>query len=74
MRRMSRFLFSVPITDVPEEVEVLHTGKFNHRVFGKFEVTGDDLASMVREFQKDPESLVDVDHRRRRVIRAPPDG
>lgn len=62
MRRMSRFLFSVPITDVPEEVEILHTGSFNHRVYGKFEVTKDDLQSMVREFAKEPEALIDVDH------------
>lgn len=63
MRRMSgRFLFSVPISEVPEEVEVLHTGSFNHRVFGKFDVTKGDLESMVAEFAKTPEALIDVDH------------
>lgn len=59
---MSRFLFSVPITDVPEEVEILHTGSFNHRVYGEFDVTKADLESMVAEFSGNPEALVDVDH------------
>lgn len=48
---------------IPSEVEVLHVGKFNHPVHGEFEVTQAHLDEIVAEFKRDPEALVDVDHK-----------
>lgn len=66
LRPMTRFAFSAAEAlpgDVPTQVEVLHTGKFNHPAYGDFEITGADLDELVHEFSHDKEALIDVDHK-----------